>query len=75
MIQMLTYDEKQEVFEGEHIVIHTFHDAQSLDEFDVNIFNLSDQRIWRNNDNKKTDINISKDIKSTSIMETVSSFV
>lgn len=68
MIQMLTYDENLEDFGGEHIVIHTFHDAQSLDEFDVNIINLSDPEIWRNDGNETTNIKIIKDINSVSIM-------
>ena len=68
MIQMLTYDGEKENFSGENIVINKFHDAQSLDEFEVNIINLNNQYIWRNHGKKKDNINISNDIDSLSIM-------
>lgn len=68
MIQMLTYDGKTDDFSGENIIIHRFHDAQSLDEFEVNIINLNDQYMWRNRGRNKDKINIIEDIKSLSIM-------
>lgn len=68
MIQMLTYNGKQDNFSGESIVIHSFHDAQSIDEFEVNIINLNDQYMWLNRGPDKNDINIIKDINSLSIM-------
>lgn len=68
MIQMLTYDGKQENFSGENIVINKFHDAQSLDEFEINIINLNDQYMWQNKGRTNDKINIIEDIKSLSIM-------
>ena len=68
MIQMLTYDGETDNFSDENIIIHKFHDAQSLDEFEVNIINLNDQCIWRNNEKNKVKINIIDDIKSLSVM-------
>lgn len=68
MIQMLTYDGKQGKFSGENIVVNKFHDAQSLDDFDVNIINLDEQNIWYNDGSNKDNINDIKDINSLSIM-------
>lgn len=68
MIQMLTYDGRPDDFSNENIIIHKFHDAQSLDEFEVNIINLNDEYMWRNKGRNNDKINIIEDIKSLSIM-------
>lgn len=68
MIQILTYGGKTDKFSNENIIMHKFHDAQSLDEFEVNIINLDDEYMWRNSGNGKDSINVIKDINSLSIM-------
>lgn len=68
MIQMLTCNKRNENFEGRDMVINTFHDAQSLDEFEINIVNLNSEVIWRNVNNNKETINDRKDFISLSSM-------
>lgn len=68
MIQMLTCNKRNENFEGRDMVINTFHDAQSLDEFEINIVNLNSEVIWRNTGDNKETINDKKDFISLSSM-------
>lgn len=68
MIQMLTYGRRTESFEGRDMVINTFHDAQSLDEFDINIINLNSREVWRNADKDRNKINGGNDLRSLSSM-------
>lgn len=68
MIQMLTYGKGAKNFEGKDMVINTFHDAQSLDEFEINIINLNSSLVWKNTDNGKNKINAENDLRSLSSM-------
>lgn len=68
MIQMLTCNKRNENFEGRDMVINTFHDARSLDEFEINIVNLNSEVIWRNTGDNKETINDKKDFISLSSM-------
>jgi len=68
MIQMLTYSGKESAFDGPDIVINKIHDAQSLDEFDINIINLNDCALWRNSNDGKNTIDEIKDLISLSSM-------
>lgn len=68
MIQMLTCNKRNENFEGRDMVINTFHDAQSLDEFEINIVNLNSEVIWRNTRDNKRTVNIEEDLISLSSM-------
>lgn len=68
MIQMLTYSKQDKNFEGRDMVINTFHDAQSLDEFDINIINLNSEAVWRNVKDNKVTVNIEQDLISLSSM-------
>lgn len=68
MIQMLTYGKGAENFEGRDMVINTFHDAQSLDEFEINIINLNSSLVWKNTDNGRNKINAENDLRSLSSM-------
>lgn len=68
MIQMLTYGKGAKNFEGQDMVINTFHDAQSLDEFEINIINLNSSLVWKNTDNGKNKINAENDLRSLSSM-------
>lgn len=67
-IQVLTGNQKDEKFAGDGVVINSLHDAQSLDEFEVNIFNLNDVDIWKNNNVDRASINIISDFISLSLM-------
>lgn len=68
MIQMLTCNKQDKNFEGHDMVINTFHDAQSLDEFEINIVNLNDSTVWRNRANDKEKVDIRNDLISLSSM-------
>ncbi len=68
MIQMLTCRKPDKNFAGCDMVINTFHDAQSLDEFDINIINLNSEAVWRNAGNNKSTVDIEKDLISLSSM-------
>lgn len=68
MIQFLTYSGKEEVLKGNNVVVNSLHDAKSLDEFDINIIDLSNQSLWRCKDNSMKSINSINDIKSISVM-------
>ena len=68
MIQVLTYSGKENDLKGKYVAINKLHDAQSLDEFDINVIDLRDKNIWRYNGNKKNDINSVNDLKSLSDM-------
>lgn len=64
MIQMLTYSGINSAFEGSELVINSIHDAQSLDEFEINIVNLSDESLWRNRSRSGDTINEIQNLKS-----------
>lgn len=68
MIQILTYSGKKDNLEGVNVVINNFHDALSLDEFDINIIDLKDSNIWKNSANNSDTVNVIKDLISLSIM-------
>lgn len=68
MIQVLTYTGRDKGLKGKDIILNSLHDAKSLDEFDINIIDLSDKDMWVNNDNSKSSLNIINDLKSLSKM-------
>lgn len=68
MIQLLTYSGKENDLKGKYVTINKLHDAQSFDEFDINIIDLRDNNIWKNYDNTKSTINILNDFESLSII-------
>lgn len=47
MIQVLTCNGNKGMLGGKNIVVNSFHDAQSLDEFDINVINLNNKEIWK----------------------------
>lgn len=53
---------------GRDMVINTFHDARSLDEFEINIVNLNSEAVWRNVRDGKGAINVENDLISLSSM-------
>lgn len=68
MIQVLTCTGNQELFEGKNIVVNSFHDARSLDEFDINVINLNDKKVWEFNGRNPNYINRINDWESLSRM-------
>ena len=68
MIQMLTCIKQDKNFVGRDMVINTFHDARSLDEFEINIVNLNSEAVWRNVRDGKGAINVENDLISLSSM-------
>lgn len=64
MIQILTYTGKEEQFKGKYVTINNFHDSQSLDEFEINIIDLNDSRIWQNEGSTYDSCNCLNDLKS-----------
>ena len=68
MIQILTYSGKEDGFQGEDIILNSIHDANALDEFDINIISLADERMWVNSGDGKTRVNSISDLISLSVM-------
>ena len=66
MIQILTYNGKEKELKGKDVVINKLHDAQSFDEFDINIIDLRDHNIWEYNGSNNNDVNCINDFKSLS---------
>ena len=48
MIQILTYRGDEVKFQGKEIVVNSIHDAQSLDEFAIDIICLQNDNLWYN---------------------------
>lgn len=68
MIQMLTYTGKEKGFKESDLTLNSIHDAQSLDEFDINIINLQDEKLWSNKTKSNRTINDIEDIVSLKTM-------
>lgn len=68
MIQILTFRENMGDLKGKNTVINRIHDAQSLDDFEINIINLNDENMWRTRDRKVGWIESINDFKSLSKM-------
>lgn len=68
MIQLLTLNGEENNLIGKGVIINKLHTPQSLDEFDINIIDLNDKNIWRNDDNDLRRINIINDFVSLSKM-------
>lgn len=64
MIQILTYSGNEDEFNRENTVVNKIHDAQSLDEFEINIINLNDKNVWENSGTGNRSINIIEDFRS-----------
>ena len=48
MIQVLTYGGRETGLGADATVVNSLHDARSLDEFEINIIDLSSQYLWFN---------------------------
>lgn len=68
MIQILTYKGMENDFRGSNVKVNKIHDAQSLDEFDINIISLADKDMWKNENNSITSIWDMADLASLSVM-------
>ncbi len=68
MIQILTYSGSEQELSGTEIKVNKIHDAESLDSFEINIIDLQDANIWRNNDGSYNTINNKADFISVSKM-------
>ncbi len=68
MIQILTYSGAEDALKGKDVTINKIHDAQSLDEFEINIIDLKDEHIWRNNGSDTHSVDCKNDLISLSEM-------
>lgn len=68
MIQVLTYGGRDTGLGGDAIVVNSLHDARSLDEFAINIIDLSSEYLWFNEKNNLSSIGSINDLKSLSVM-------
>ena len=64
MIQILTYSGKEKEYQENGIKVNSFHDAESLDCYEVNVIILNDEKMWENNADNKNSINCKEDLKS-----------
>lgn len=67
-IQMITYSGNDEKYLGKSMTVNNFHDVQSLDSFDINIIDLNNEQIWKNERDSNESVNIINEFKSLSIM-------
>lgn len=67
-IQIITYNGKDAKYNGSVITQNSLHDIQSLDEFDVNVIDLSSNALWECNVDSKETINSISDFISISEM-------
>lgn len=68
MIQVLTYSGKDNDFKGDNIVVSSIHNPRSLDEFDINIISLAEEKMWVNFEDSIGEVNSYQDIDSLSKM-------
>jgi len=68
MIQILTFNRNVETLKGPNVVINRIHDAQSLDDFEINIINLNDENMWKRQGRTISLIDSINDFKSLSKM-------
>lgn len=68
MIQVVTYGGKEARYNMEGIEQYSLHDIRSLDEYEINVIDLSSSILWNNRNNDCTNINSIEDFKSISDM-------
>ena len=64
MIQILTYSGEDKDYQENGIKVNSFHDAESLDCYEVNVIILNDEKMWVNKNDSTKSINCIKDLKS-----------
>ena len=62
MIQYITFHGKKEWMANEKIVVTELHSPKSLDEFKINVIDLSDKGMWKNDKNSNEYINSIRDL-------------
>lgn len=67
-IQIITYSGKEVKYKGNVIKQNSLHDIQSLDEFDINVIDLSANALWECNVDSRETINSISDFISISEM-------
>ena len=63
MIQVVTYDGKDTRYDGDKIDQYSLHDIRSLDEYEIDVIDLSSPHIWYSDGGTVNSINVSKDLK------------
>lgn len=69
-IQVITYSGKEVKYDGNEVKQNSLHDIQSLDEFDINVIDLSAKKLWECNVDSRETINSISDFISISEMIT-----
>lgn len=64
MIQVVTYDGKDTKYDGEEMAQYSLHDIRSLDEYEIDVIDLSSPYIWYSSGKTANSVNISNDLKS-----------
>ncbi|MBR2884786.1 MAG: hypothetical protein IKB93_08325 [Clostridia bacterium] len=67
-IQLIGYTPTQKLNTSLDVDYTTLNKPNSLDEYDINIINLQNENIWRNNPSSKTSINYISDFRSLNTM-------
>lgn len=68
MIQILTYSGENQELCGSGVKVNSIHDAESLDSHEINVIDLTNKYMWRNDGYGIERINSIKDLESLSIM-------
>lgn len=68
MIQVISYTGKCEKYEGTLVKQYSFHDVRSLDEYDINVIDLSEEKMWRNSNDNRESVDCISDLKSIATM-------
>lgn len=68
MIQYITFMKNNMKFTNKEITTNDLGSPHSLDEFEINVIDLSDENIWRNNDNNTKSVNYKDDFIDLSTM-------
>ena len=64
MIQVVTFDGKDTRYNCEEVVQYSLHDIRSLDEYEIDVIDLSSSYIWRSDGKTESNVNVSKDLNS-----------
>lgn len=65
MIQIIKNDDKES---NDMIDVNNFSNPKSLDQYDINIINLNDKKIWRNRPASISSLDLVQDLKNLGIM-------
>ena len=65
-IQIITYSGKEVKYKGNVVKQNSLHDIQSLDEFDINVIDLSANTLWECDVDSRETINSISDFISIS---------